>query len=486
MVPDLIERAAVEAEAFNWFASRLKTQQGNQLILEPFQQELLTPTLAGVRVNVIELPKKLGKSTLVAAYAVYHLMTTPLADVIVIASAVKQADILYGHIRKFIASNPQLSEELVVKPGFKEVRLRDQPLAKIRVLTNDAQTLEGVEPTLAILDEFHTYTSAEPYAICRDGIDTRDGQLIVITNAGQDEMSPFGQMRAMAMDLPVREDRGAYKMRTNGERTFVYQEYSLDPDADVTDMAVVKTANPASWMTEKALRERYEDPGETLQRFKRFACGIWVRSEDTAISPEEWDALEDQRMVIPKGSPVWIGWDCAFRGPDTTALVPLWWKDNDHRVFGTPTVLQAPMEGMLDDREIVNALLEFEKEYSIEGIVFDPNAGAAALAQQLERDHGWKLIEHSQKGSTLAKADVRFLEAVRQKTIVHNGDPIFRNHVLNAVERSTGTDGSWIFDRPKHGRRVPTDALRAASLVHNTALAAARKRPAPTPIFYRI
>src|SRR5208282_1338396 len=100
MLAELVERASVEIEAFEWFCSSLTTQQKNTLFIEPFQKELLTPTFAGVQINVVCLPKKNGKSTIISAVALYHLMTVPVADVIIIASSVRQAEILFGHCCK--------------------------------------------------------------------------------------------------------------------------------------------------------------------------------------------------------------------------------------------------------------------------------------------------------------------------------------------------------------------------------------------------
>jgi phage terminase large subunit-like protein len=489
MLSELVEKAAVELETFEFFCSKLTTQQKMQLLIEPFQRELLTPTFADVKVNVICLPKKNGKSTIIAAVALYHLLTVDLADVIVIASSKEQAAILYKHCCKFIATCPQLQEAFLVRSGSKEIRKRGDELTRIRVLANDPGTLEGIEPTLGIVDEYHEYVSSEAYSIIRDGIDTRNGQMLVITNAGEDEESPFGELRAGALQLAHNERRDAYRFCLNDSHTFAYSEYALDPDADVDDMALVKTANPASWITEDFLRERKKDPGQTPQRFKRMACGLWVRSEDTAILPEEWDSLAPpmrDAVPIPKGSSIWIGWDHATRGPDKAALVPLWWKSNDERVFGDPIILSAPEDGgMISDLDVTNALLEFEQDYQIEAIVYDPEAGAAMLATMLEREHGWLFAEHSQKSSTLSKADVRFLEAVREKKIIHNGNREFRQHVLNAVTRTVSTAGEWIFGRPKHGKRVPMDALRAASLAHAVALTENEfNSPGVKPVFF--
>jgi phage terminase large subunit-like protein len=86
-------------------------------------------------------------------------------------------------------------------------------------------------------------------------------------------------------------------------------------------------------------------------------------------------------------------------------------------------------------------------------------------------------IEHSQKSSTRAVSDVRFMEALRRKEFVHDGDPIFRQHVLNAVEHQlSGGMGGFYFDRPS-GARKPIDALVAASIAHSVAIAEFEKQP---------
>lgn len=485
MLAELSARARIGLDTFGFFCGQLRTQQGKTLEPEEFQRELLTPSFAGVPVSVVELPKKNGKSTIVAALALFHLLTRDLADVIVVASSVRQAEILYGHCRKLAATSPALREAVVVKAGFKEIRLRENPLCRLRVLTNEPGTLEGVEPTLGIIDEYHVFPTAEPYAIMRDGIGTRNGHLLVITNAGQDELSPLGMLRAEALVLPKGERRGKYTLAVADDLSFAYQEYALEQGDDYTDMRVVKAANPGSWMTEEMLAERFADPGETLQRFQRFACGLWVRSEDTAILPEEWDVLRQPDIEIPAGASVWIGWDASTRGPDTTALVPLWWRSPDERVLGAPTIIKPRDDGgLVSDLDVTNAFLAFEKRWSIEYVVYDPSAGALSLAQRLEREQGWRFVEHSQKPAQMARASIRFLEAVREHKIVHDGNPELRQHVLNAVERSVGTDGSWIFGRPSRGARVPIDALTAAVMVHHSAQAQlTRPYKGVSPIF---
>ena len=234
-------------------------------------------------------------------------------------------------------------------------------------------------------------------------------------------------------------------------------------------MNLVREANPASWQTLEKLRERRDSPSTTPWQWARFACGVWLRGEDTLIQSQDWDSLPI--AVIPPGSRVWVGWDAAFRGRDTTAIVPLWWQSPQTRVIGDPIILTPPESGgMLSDVDVLNAILSLrdQRGYRIEAITYDPNAGAAVLAQQLARDHGFTMVEHSQHDGPMSLADGRFLEALRRSELAHSGDPVLRQHVLNAIEKPV-SGGGFRFARPKHGPRRPIDALTAVSMCHSTA-----------------
>ena len=132
-------------------------------------------------------------STIVAALSLYKLITTDLADMIIIARSVEQAGILFTQCRRLIASSELLQTLCEERPGFKEIRVRGTK-ARLRVRPNDPGTLEGIEPAgLAVMDAYHAFPSSEPYSILRDGLHTRGAQLVVITNAGENELSPSGR-----------------------------------------------------------------------------------------------------------------------------------------------------------------------------------------------------------------------------------------------------------------------------------------------------
>ncbi len=275
--------------------------------------------------------------------------------------------------------------------------------------------------------------------------------------------------------LATQHRDGAYRYARSSAGRFVLHEWALDHDQDSEDIELVKEANPASWQTLERLRNRHDSPSMTKWGWKRFACGQWVRGEHSAIDPADWDALANPAAVIPGGSEIYLGWDLAWRGPDTTALVPLWWMSDDVRIIGDPVILEAPEAGMVDDRSITTAIDEIRARWQIMAVVYDPNAGAAALAQQIARSTGLLLVEQNQRDGPMSIADSRLLEAIRRGQLQHTGHEILRQHVLNAVEKPIGDLAR--FTRPKHGPRVPIDALTALSMCHSVAVAESLKEP---------
>jgi VCBS repeat-containing protein len=112
--------------------------------------------------------------------------------------------------------------------------------------------------------------------VFRDGLGPRNGQMITITTAGDDSESPLGKMRSQAYGMPTLERDGAYRYARSRSGQWVMHEWALGDTQDREDMAVVKTANPASWQTVEALQERSDDPSTTPWQWARFACGVWL------------------------------------------------------------------------------------------------------------------------------------------------------------------------------------------------------------------
>lgn len=429
---------------------------------------MLADYFNGTAETLVLLSKKNGKSTLLSALAIHHLLVTEDAECVIAAASRDQATILYDQAAGFVRRSPVLPDYVDVKRGYREIRAT-QHSGRIRVLAADVDTADGVIPTLALVDELHRHKSADLYGVFRDGLGPRQGRMVTISTAGDDDSSPLGVMRANARSLPQVEQDGAYWYCQSEDGQFVMHEWALAEEDDRSDMQLVKAANPASWQTIEALQQRHDSPSMTPWQWARFACGVWLRGEGAAITPGEWDELRESTR-IPDGSPVYIGVDLGWK-IDTTALVPLWWESTERRVVSDVVVLEPPGDGtLLDDRLISQAILDLAAKFQVLGVIYDPNAGGQQMVQAMQRQHDLPFVEHSQQNSPIAVADARLMEAIRRKEIVHDGDRVLRDHVLNAVEKPLGGE-QFRFDRAKKGERKPIDALRALSMVHSVAFA---------------
>lgn len=460
------ERADPELEAFARFCGLLKLEDGRAFELEAFQREMLADYFAGAVETLILISKKNGKSTLLAAIALHHLVTTPDAECVIAAASRDQATILYDQAAGFVRRSPALQDRLDIKRGYREIRsLRDS--GRIRVLASDVDTADGVIPTLAMVDELHRHRSADLYGVFRDGLGPRGGRMVTISTAGDDDESPLGLMRRAAYELPEVKRTGAHRRCVSADESYVMHEWALEADEDRHDMEVVKRANPASWQTIEALRRRHDSPSMTEWQWARFACGVWLQGEDTAIGPVEWAACAAPEMPAPSGE-VRIGLDLGWK-EDTTGIVAHWLDDEGVAWIPEVVVLVPPRNGVsLRKDKVMAAVEELAERYDAREIVLDPENDGEIIAQDFE-DRGFVVQGHSQKAGPMATAAERFHAAVRERKVRHPADAAFTRQVLNAHARRTD-DGRWRFVKENKQSRKTIDALIAAAMVHSFAV----------------
>jgi phage terminase large subunit-like protein len=451
---------------FAAFCAELRLDNGRPFILEPFQRVILADFFGGSTQTLVVIPKKNGKTTLVAALGLFHLLTTVDADAYIAASSRDQASLVLKQARKFIRSNVDLQRELLMKQR-EIVNTRDEGF--LRVLASDVDTADGVIPTLAIVDELHRHKSTDLMGVFRDGLGPRGGQMITITTAGDDSESALGVMRSRAYAMPVLEREGSYRYARSRDGQWVMHEWALDDSEDREDIEVVKTANPASWHTVEALRRRREDPSTTPWQWARFACGVWLQGEDTAIGPVEWAACGTDDSP-PDGLDWRLGLDVGWK-EDTTAVVPHALDADGFVWLGAPRVLVPPAgKGVaLRKREVLDAISELAGMYSVSEVVLDPENDGEVVAQDLEDELGLEVVAHSQKPAPMAQAAERFYAVVREGKLRHPRDDVLTRHVLNAHRKATD-DGRWRFVKENKQSRKVIDALIAAAMVHNVAV----------------
>ncbi len=257
------------------------------------------------------------------------------------------------------------------------------------------------------------------------------------------------------------ERKGAYRYARSPEGSFVMHEWALNPDQDRSDMAIVATANPASWMTEALLAERHSSPSTTEWQWARFAAGVWMKGEKTAISPIEW-ARARVDEGIPEGERITLGIDLGWKW-DSTAIVPVWRTPEDKQRLGDPVILTPPRDGTsLPVGTVFAAIEDFTQRWRVEGVVLDPSADGEHLAQRLSGELELDVLEHPQQPRLMCDAAARFSVALAEGTLEHTGHEGLTAHVLAAVPKVL-SDGRWRFVKDKR----PIDALIAAAMALN-------------------
>ena len=465
---------ARELDAFARFCAALTLDSGAPMRLERFQREMLREHFDGAIETLILLPKKNGKSTLLAALALFHLITTPDAECVIGAASRDQATILYDQAAGFVRRSPGLAERVHVKRGYREIQSR-RDAGRVRVLAADVDTADGVIPTLALVDELHRHKSAGLYGVFRDGLGPRAGRMVTISVAGDSETSPLGRMRAAAYALPDTRWDGRHLIARDAQRTYALHEWALERDDDVDDMRLVKTVNPASWQTLELLAQRHDSPSMLPWQWARFACGLWMASELWWITAEQWSGRRSDERIAP-GDRISLGFD-GSRSGDATALVAC----RLHDALLMPLAVWEAPEGAHGDwqvhsGEVDAAIARTFELYDVARGYFDPPLWQSEI-EAWQRDYGHPAVTPwATNSSRMIHAVERFRTDLVGDGLSHTGDAVLNAHVMNVRTREV-RGGYWL-TKDRDASKI--DAAVAAVLAYEArcdAIAAGELEP---------
>jgi phage terminase large subunit-like protein len=455
---------------FRKYTSKIVLDTGDYWELEDFQADIVEPILAGVTEVWAILPEGNAKTTLMAGVGLYHCDFTYAPWVPIGASARDQAEILALQAMDMVRRSPGFLDRFRPYEGYRKITHFRNGGRGIKVYPADANTGDGVIPTLALCDELHRWPDLRLYRLWKGKLGKRGGQIVGISTAGEPG-SEFEEQRDQIRGRATHRKRYGARLHCEGPNIEM-NEWQVTDSRLISDLKAVKDANPLASITIQGLREEFESPTTDLGDWKRLKCNIPARSSLTAVTEAEWEAAYvDDR--IEEGDYIDLGVDIAWKH-DTTAIVPLLCSD-EHRLLGEPIVLTPPRDGsMLDPEDVKIALSHFCDRYEVNTVVMDMHHGAD-IAHWLEREKSVTVVAWAQGNMQAAEDYEQFMKALRAKDenrLCHTGDETLRKHVMNAIARSLPADKRR-FDRPSQGRakrkqetRV-IDALAAASWVNS-------------------
>jgi phage terminase large subunit-like protein len=427
---------------------------GSEIRLRGWQRQVLAHLLARRpdgryrhRQALIGVARKNGKSALGAGLGLYGLVFgSDGAEVYSCAGDRDQARIVFGTARRMVELEPELGDVLKL---YRDAIEYPATGSVYRVLSAEAYTKEGLNPTLVLFDEVHVQPNRELWDTMSLAMGARPEPLMAgITTAGV-RFDSSGQ------------DSLCYSLYEHGRR--ICSGEVADPSflmawwepalagSDHRAPETWREANPG--FDDLVSAEDFESSvlrtPEAEFRIKR--CNQWVTGATRWLPAGAWDLLADEGHVIPDAADVVLGFDGSFNG-DCTALVAVSVEAEPH--IAVVECWERPTDGGDDWRvpiaDVEQAIRDACRRWQVLEIACDPFRWARSY-QVLEAE-GLPVVEFPQSPARMTPATTRFYEAVVNSAVTHSGDRRLARHIANAVLRADSR-GTRIYKEHRHSRR---------------------------------
>jgi phage terminase large subunit-like protein len=396
---------------------------GQPFLLEPFQKEILHALFGTVdqhgqrwyREALIGLSRKNGKSELAAGIALYMLLADGeyAPEVYSVAGDRKQASLVFNTAADMVNASPILRSACRVFRGGKVIEVRENN-GIYRALSADADLQHGLNPSCAIIDEYHVHRNSEQYEAMRTGMAARENPLTVtISTAGAAKRGALWDLysRGMSGDDP---------------KMFTYWRGADDAD-DLEDRKVWRKANPASWVTMDFLADQHRSL--PLPVFARLHLNAWFEGMDESWVTRDQIAACQGEPVLDDGEPVVIAVDAASRR-DTTAVMAVQRHPDGkfHRRcwhFNSDEAM-----GYLDYGAIEALIRELASTFQVNRVAFDPFQ--MVRSAQMLASEGVPVETFPQNDSRMVPASQLLYDLIVEERLVMDDCPICAEQLLAA------------------------------------------------------
>lgn len=472
---------ASEVEHFGWFCREHLEQSvdvfaGQPLELEAWQVELMGEALAldengesFWRSVAIVLPRKCGKTTLLAAVALYRVMYDLGAPEILLAAASdRQAGRLFDSVAAFVRRSPFLLDRLTIRAYAGEIARTDGE-GRILRMSSSPERLHGYNPSLVICDEVAQWTTPSLRrawaALTTAGGARSAAQTFTISTAGaahERHDSILGRL------IDGNEERGDVERvgaltisRNEPARTLLYNFSARTTDP--RDVAAIKAANPASWVAVGFLERQANNPELLASEFLQLHGCVWSVAEDEWLVAEAWEQCARPGRVVEAGERICLGFDGSLLD-DATAIVACCLADGHVFVLD---VWQRPEGAAGDGWQVPRNLVEVAVagafgRFEVVRMYADPPHFQAELDRWREQWGDTVVSWWTARERQMAFALERLSTAVLSGQVTHDGDRRLAQHVANAHRRESRAGTLITKDRPGSPRKI--DAAIAATL----------------------
>lgn len=264
---------------------------GKKFILEPWQQFIIANILglkykeSGYRIcreTYIQVSRKAGKDAFMAALAIYMMIVDGEASpqIACLANSRDQARILFEYIDTF---SKGLDKDCRLIKHYRNYINMPLNNGYVKVYSADASTLDGLNVSMGVVDEFHEARDRKLYDVIKSSMGMRTQPLmVIITTAGFNLESPCMDMYKLGVEIlgGVKEDDSFFP--------FIYQ---MDAEDDIEDENNWIKCQPnlgvtvsKEFMRSELKKMKNDQTAEVGIKTKTF--NIWCSSSMVWIQPE--------------------------------------------------------------------------------------------------------------------------------------------------------------------------------------------------------
>jgi phage terminase large subunit-like protein len=453
-------------------------REQSMIKLEAWQAFILTTIFGWLRTAnqmrrfrtvYIEVPRKNAKSTLTSAVAAYMLTYDDEegAEVYSAGTTREQAGIVFRDTLAMCRKSPQFRKALGVKLNNWSICVPSTN-SRMMALSSQDQRLDGLNPSLSILDEVHAMDKRGLYDVLDTAMGARSQPLLwMITTAGTNQTG-----------ICFEQHRYASRILGTGvqDETYFGIIYSIDEDDNWTDPSNWQKANPNYGVSvdpedlERVARKAIASPAGQ-NAFMTKHLNVWVHADSAWLDMLAWNMGRDESLNLDAmaGRPCYIGLDLAARNDiaSATLLFPLDEgggeialfhrgylpedtverneadRDGKYRVWVRQGRLIATDGAITDMDVVVDDLVEFVKQFDVRAICFDPYQVTPLLGALQKRGVTVPLIKINQRVEELS-APMKELEAMVQGGLVkHDGDPCLAWMMSNVISHRDKKDNVY-------------------------------------------
>lgn len=429
---------------------------GKPFILEPWEDFIICNIFCLYRVDTrrrkyktahISVSRKNGKTTLAAALGLFSLIADgePASSVIMAANSREQAHIDFDAASAFARQLDPRKKSLKV---LRNEIVFQKNNASLKVISADASTGDGLNPSMVILDELHEAVDSKLFDVLRSGQGFREQPLMLsITTAGFRIGGFCNQYEDYCKEI---------LMGQKVDETLFALLYTLDDGDDWTDESNFIKSNPnlgvtvkRDWLSEQVNQAKNSPTLEVGVKTKNL--NVWCSSSTTWI-PEQYirRSLMDVDLTEFKNKNnylVYLGFDLAaisdltavsimFVDPETEEYFFKTWyylpksaldgKYNSelYKMWSSKGFLTLTDSETTDYNYIQNQIVYLYETFDVQGVFFD-SWNAQMLVNNLT-NLGLPMTAYSQSIGNFNKPTKEMERLVLSDKVRFDNNPITR------------------------------------------------------------